>query len=99
MAGINKDGELCPVAHEVGVAGVVLDDAAAEHDHARAGRAHRQVVDPPDVLHDVQHELGSFVRVEIHHISEGAVRESGAEHGTAIVNKSSKSKVRPLGNK
>ena len=65
---------------------MVLDQAAAEDDHAGAGGADGEVVEPADVAGDgdVEDGGGGAEGVEVEHVAEGAVGEGGAEDGDAV---------------
>ena len=112
--------------HQIGVACVVLDEAAAEDDHARALGKDGGVVDPTDVcsvdavvpsvphgeraqthpsgrrrrahtFDEVEHEAWLAVRVKVHHVAEGAVRQRGAEDGDVILSSPGTKKNAALG--
>ena len=55
---VHENTEVGAVAHEVGVTDVVLDEAAAEDDHAGVDAPHGQLVDQPQVAQDVHHQPG-----------------------------------------
>ena len=83
---VHVDGALGAVAHQAGVGDVVLDEAAAEDEHAGAAGADGQVVELADVARDgdVEDGRGGAEGVEVEHVAEGAVREGGAEDGDAV---------------
>lgn len=64
----------------------MLDQAAAQHDHVRAGGVHGEVVQFADVARDgdVEEGGGGAVGVEVEHVAEGAVGEGGAEDGDGV---------------
>lgn len=79
VGGVDVDGKVCTVAHEVGVGDVVLDEAAADDEHARGRGGDAETVDAADVLHNVEDETRVLVRVEEEHVADGAVGERRAE--------------------
>lgn len=83
---VHEDGALGAVAHEAGVGDVVLDEAAAEDDHAGAGGGEGDVVEGADVAGDgdVEDGGGGAEGVEVEHVAEGAVGEGGAEDGDRV---------------
>ena len=54
------------------------------HSHPCAVRSNSNVIDPPDVVHDVDLELRPFVGVEVHHVSQGPVGQTRAEHRDVV---------------
>ena len=65
---------------------MVLDQAAAQNDHASAVRVHGDVVQSADVARDgdVEDGGGGAEGVEVEHVAEGAVGEGGAEDGDGV---------------
>lgn len=84
---VDVHGTLGAVAHQVGVGNVVLDDAAAQDDHAGPLRPHRDGVDLADVLHDVYAQLlgRRLERVEVQHVAQAAVGQGRAEDGNVVL--------------
>ena len=64
----------------------MLDEPAAENDHASARGVHGNVVEFADVAGDGDVEDGGAGAegVEVEHVAQGAVGEGGAEHGDAV---------------
>ena len=64
----------------------MLDQAAAQNDHAGAGRVDGDVVQFADVARDgdVKDGRGRAEGVEVEHVAEGAVGEGGAEDGDGV---------------
>lgn len=56
LAGVDEDRVVGAVAHEVGVADMMLDEAAAKDEHPAALGLERDVVELADVLRDVDHQ-------------------------------------------
>jgi len=84
VARVDEDRVVGAIAHQVGVAGVVLDHAAAQNDHAAALGAPRDVVDAPHVLSDVHDEALALVAVVKQHVADGAVGEGRTEDGDVV---------------
>ena len=83
---VHEHGALGAVAHQARVGDVVLDQAAAEDDHAGAGGVDGDVVEAADVARDgdVEDGGGGAEGVEVEHVAEGAVGEGGAEDGDGV---------------
>lgn len=83
---VHIHGALGAVAHQARVGDMMLDQAAAEDDHASAGGVHGDVVEGADVAGDgdVEDGRGGAKGVEVEHVAEGAVGEGGAEDGDGV---------------
>ena len=84
---VDVHGTLGAVAHQVRVGDVVLDDAAAQDDHARPLRTHGDGVDLADVLDNVDAQLlgRRLERVEVEHVAQAAIGQGGAEDGDVVL--------------
>ena len=84
---VDVDGALGPVAHQVGVGNVVLDQPAAQDNHARPLGPHGNGVDLANVLDNVDAQLlGRRLEcVEVEHVAQAAVGECGAEDGDVVL--------------
>ena len=85
MAGIDKNGEVGAVPHQVGVARVMLHQATAEDDHPRLLGEESLVVDAVDILTDVYDQARVPVLLEEKHIADRAVSDGGAEDGNVVL--------------
>ena len=65
---------------------MMLDQAAAQNDHAGACRIDGDVVQFADVARDgdVEDSRGGAEGVEVEHVAEGTVGEGGAEDGDGV---------------
>lgn len=84
---VDIHGTLGAVAHQARVGDVVLDQAAAQNDHAGALGVEGEVVEPADVARDgdVEDGGGGAEGVEVEHVAQGAVGEGGAEDGDGVL--------------
>lgn len=55
-----------------------------DNSHPRAVRSNSNVVDPPDIVHDIDLELWPLVGVKVHHVSQGSVSQARAEHRDVV---------------
>ena len=83
---INIHSALSPIAVQTRISNMMLDEPAAENNHPSARGAPCELVDPPDILDDVDDEpLGrALKRVEMQHVAERAVCERGTEDGDVV---------------
>lgn len=65
----------------------MLADSAPEDNHARLLCVNAHVVEPADVTDDVDVERRRvrLVGVEVHHVAEGAISKSWAEHRDVVL--------------
>jgi len=82
---VNVDGKVGAVAHEVCVRRMMLDESAAEDDHARLLGVEGNVVDSSNVADNVHDKARVAVRVEVKHVAQRAVRDRRAVHGDVVL--------------
>mmetsp|Transcript_8716 Transcript_8716/g.15293 ORF Transcript_8716/g.15293 Transcript_8716/m.15293 type:complete len:282 (-) Transcript_8716:641-1486(-) len=89
VRGIDEHRKVSAIAHQVGVAHMVLDEPTSKNNHTGLLREQCCIVNGANVTCDVNHEPGFAVRMKVDHISNATIRESGAEHRDVIL-------VRPI---
>ena len=82
---VHKDRIVGPVSHQIGIANVVLNDAAAQNNHATALGLEGAIVQQADVLHEVHDEARLTPRVEVDNVAQRAVSEGRTEDGDLVL--------------
>mmetsp|Transcript_37464 Transcript_37464/g.83373 ORF Transcript_37464/g.83373 Transcript_37464/m.83373 type:complete len:278 (-) Transcript_37464:453-1286(-) len=87
LGGVDVDGKVSSVAQQVGIANVVLGHTSSHEDHASlgGGAVHHGLVNQAHILHQVKPESGALEAVKHEHVTNGSVRECGAEDGDVVL--------------
>ncbi len=64
---------------------LVFANSTTQNDHPSFFRVHGQIVQPPDVSNDIDDQSWVFIRVEIQHVTQGAICESGTEYWDIVL--------------
>ncbi len=63
----------------------MLDNAASENNNSSFLGKDRLVVHGPDIGHNVNDQPWAFVRMEVYHVTQGAVCQCWTEYGYIIL--------------
>lgn len=94
LAGVHVYGVVSAIAHEVGVEGVVLDDASTQHQNPRGVRINGRGVDASHILHHVHAKARrGTVGVGEQNVSQGTVGYARTEHRNVVLKQQGQRKM------